>query len=68
MFLEKMLDSKDERISLDAEKYLMDRLYGKGSQLVDMKHSGDKEQPVPFVVKIVHIGSPELSASREYKR
>lgn len=71
-----MLDSKDERIQLDAGKYLMDRIYGKAAQSVDMKHSGDEEKPIPFRIEkpipfrieIVHVGSRELSATREYKR
>jgi hypothetical protein len=35
------LESKDERIALDATKYLTDRLFGKSSQSVDLRHSGE---------------------------
>jgi hypothetical protein len=35
------LESSDERIALDATKYLTDRLFGKAPQSVDMNHSGD---------------------------
>ena len=34
------LESKDERIALDATKYLSDRLYGKASQAVEMTGGG----------------------------
>ena len=34
------LDSTDERIALDATKFLSDRLYGKAPQSVALKHSG----------------------------
>lgn len=34
------LESDDQRIALDAAKYLTDRLFGKASQSVDMNHSG----------------------------
>ena len=36
-----MVDSKDERVSLDAMKYLSDRLFGKPHQAMDLNHSGD---------------------------
>jgi len=62
----KYLNSHDERISLDAWKYLNDRAYGKAQQAVTV--SGDDEKPLGFRVEIVHVGSPVLSASREYKR
>lgn len=35
-----MLRSDDEKIRLDAGKYLTDRLYGKAPQAVEMNHSG----------------------------
>lgn len=38
---ESMLRSEDERIRLDAGKYLTDRLYGKAHQAVDLNHSGE---------------------------
>ena len=34
------LESEDERIALDATKYLTDRLFGKAPQSVALKHSG----------------------------
>ena len=34
------IDSDDERIALDATKYLTDRLYGKASQAVEMTGGG----------------------------
>ena len=34
------LESDDQRIALDATKYLTDRLFGKASQAVDLNHSG----------------------------
>ena len=34
------LESQDERIALDATKYLTDRLFGKAPQSVDLNHSG----------------------------
>lgn len=46
-FWKSMLRSEDERIRLDAGKYLTDRLYGKAHQAVDLKHSGE------LVTKIV---------------
>lgn len=36
-----MLSSEDEKIRLDAGKYLTDRLYGKPAQAVDMNMSGE---------------------------
>ena len=35
------LESEDERIALDATKYLTDRLFGKAPHSVDLNHSGD---------------------------
>jgi hypothetical protein len=35
-----LVDSKDERVSLDAIKYLSDQMFGKPSQFVDLNHSG----------------------------
>lgn len=35
-----LLTSADEKVVLDATKYLTDRLYGKATQAVDMNHSG----------------------------
>jgi hypothetical protein len=35
-FWKSMLDSKDERVRLDAGKYLTDRLYGRAAQAVEM--------------------------------
>ncbi len=40
---ESLANSKDERVSLDAMKYLSDRLYGKPVQALDNKHSGEFE-------------------------
>lgn len=37
----KLVNSPDERISLEATKYLSDRLYGKAHQAIDMNHSGE---------------------------
>src|ERR1035438_7310951 len=34
------LESEDERIALDATKYLTDRLFGKAPQSVALEHSG----------------------------
>jgi hypothetical protein len=47
------IESEDQRIALDATKYLTDRLYGKAIQA--MAHSGDADQPL--VVR--HIGATE---------
>jgi hypothetical protein len=38
--LGKLVESKDERVSLDAMKYLSDRLFGKPRQAIDLNHSG----------------------------
>jgi len=35
------IDSDDERIALDATKYLTDRLYGKAAHSLDLTHSGE---------------------------
>jgi hypothetical protein len=35
------LESDDEKIVLDAMKYLTDRLFGKPAQSVDLNHSGE---------------------------
>lgn len=40
-FWKSMLRSEDERIALDAGKYLTDRLYGKAPQSVDMTSKGE---------------------------
>lgn len=40
-FWKSMLKSTDERIKLDAGKYLTDRLYGKPAQAVDMTSKGE---------------------------
>ena len=37
------LTSSDEKIRLDASKYIADRLYGKAVQQTDLRHSGDIE-------------------------
>lgn len=37
----RFLNSDDERIALDAFKYLKDRLEGKPPQAVDLKHKGE---------------------------
>ena len=37
---ESLANSKDERVSLDAMKYLSDRLFGKAPQSVALNHSG----------------------------
>jgi hypothetical protein len=47
------LESKDERIALDATKYLSDRLYGKASQAMTL--SGDAVEPL--IVR--HIGAKD---------
>ena len=36
-----MVESADERIALDAMKYLTDRLFGRVTRTVDMNHSGN---------------------------
>ena len=36
-----MVESADERIGLDALKYLTDRVYGKAPQSVDLNHNGE---------------------------
>lgn len=38
----KFLNSDDERISLDAWKYLNDRVHGKPAQAVDMTSKGER--------------------------
>jgi hypothetical protein len=38
----KFLYSEDERVSLDAWKYLNDRVHGKPAQAVDMTSKGEK--------------------------
>lgn len=35
------LESDDERIALDATKYLTDRLYGKAPHSLDLNHTAD---------------------------
>lgn len=35
------IDSDDERIALDATKYLTDRLYGKAAHTLDLTHTGE---------------------------
>ena len=35
------IESDDERIALDATKYLTDRLYGKAAHSLDLTHSGE---------------------------
>jgi hypothetical protein len=47
------LESEDERIALDATKYLTDRLFGKATQA--LTHSGDANEPL--VVR--HIGAKD---------
>ncbi len=36
-----LVNSEDERISLDAIRYLSDRLYGKAPQSLDLNHNGE---------------------------
>ena len=36
-----LVNSTDERISLEAMKYLTDRLHGKAAQAIDLNHSGE---------------------------
>ncbi len=43
------IESNDERIALDATKYLTDRLYGKAPQSLDLSHGSD--QPLEVVVR-----------------
>jgi len=43
------IESDDERIALDATKYLTDRLYGKAPQSLDLNH--DSNQPLEVVVR-----------------
>jgi hypothetical protein len=43
------IESDDERIALDATKYLTDRLYGKAPQSLDLNH--DSDQPLEVVVR-----------------
>ena len=35
------IESSDERIALDATKYLTDRLYGKAAHSLDLTHTGE---------------------------
>jgi hypothetical protein len=35
------IESSDERIALDATKYLTDRLYGKAAHSLDLTHNGE---------------------------
>lgn len=49
----KYLNSSDERVSLDAAKYLTDRLYGKARQAVEL--SGQGGGPILSEHKIVFI-------------
>lgn len=44
-----LVESEDERIALDAIKYLTDRLYGKAPQSLDLNHNSD--QPLEVVVR-----------------
>ncbi|MGC1781147.1 MAG: hypothetical protein WA708_01360 [Acidobacteriaceae bacterium] len=44
-----LVGSEDERIALDAIKYLTDRLYGKAPQSLDLNHNND--QPIELVVR-----------------
>jgi hypothetical protein len=37
------IESEDQRIALDATKYLTDRLFGRAPQSVALKHSGEIE-------------------------
>jgi len=36
-----LVNSDDERIALDATKYLTDRLYGKAAHSLDLTHTGE---------------------------
>ncbi len=49
-FWKSMLKSEDERIRLDAGKYLTDRLFGKPAQAVDMTTKG--EAITQFIVNL----------------
>lgn len=43
------IESDDERIALDATKYITDRLYGKAPQSLDLNHNSD--QPLEVIVR-----------------
>ena len=45
------VESDDERIALDATKYLTDRLYGKAAHSLDLNHSGKDGGPLEMVVR-----------------
>ena len=45
-----MLTSDDEKIRLDAGKYLTDRLYGKAPQAVDLTHGGEIDVTIKRVL------------------
>jgi hypothetical protein len=46
-----LVNSKDEKIALDALKYLTDRLYGKASQALAI--SGPDAGPIQFAAKSI---------------
>lgn len=49
----KFLNSKDEKIALDATKYLTDRIYGKARQAVEL--SGQNGEPIKSEHRIVFV-------------
>lgn len=51
---ESFLKSDDERIKLDAWKYLNDRVHGKPAQSVDMTTKGDAITFPPVIVEFVN--------------
>ena len=51
---QRYLDSPDDKTSLDAWKYLNDRVYGKAKQTTVLE--GDVDKPVAMRVEIIHIG------------
>lgn len=53
----KLLNSKDERVSLDALKYLADQKHGKASQAVE--HSGPGGAPIE-----IDTGDPKVNEAR----
>ena len=55
----KLLDSKDERVSLNAAQAILDRGYGKPAQSVEV--TGSEESPLHTVIerRIVHVNAKD---------
>jgi hypothetical protein len=58
---ESLVNSKDERVSLDAMKYLSDRLFGKPHQAVDLNHSGEIDLRRAERIRRARERSPSLT-------